>query len=259
MRFLKFGLVVGCVLTACAANAAYQFKVIFNNGAERELDQLVIQDDKLVLTEENISVPFSQIKSVNFTFDNDLTQEECNVFLTTGAYEEMIVRIDELLSQVKDGLSLPGNIDFYLQNKMRACFWAGKYDEMQAVAEILKSSAGSYSSIAEAYTVLVGLEQGQSVDELSEAYSKLNVPGAMNEYIQGRFAIEAKKYEDALQYFANVLVFYSRDPEWAPASTFFEAKVYKKIGYLEAASSIATELEIAYPDSYWGVRASELR
>ena len=82
---------------------------------------------------------------------------------------------------------------------------------------------------------------------------------ALAEFVRGRVAFADKKYPEALQHFSNVIVFYSRDPEWMPAATFYEGLVYKKTGYLTAASNISEELELAYPDTVWSRRATELK
>ena len=81
----------------------------------------------------------------------------------------------------------------------------------------------------------------------------------MAEFVRGRIAIAEKKYPEALQHFSNVIVFHSRDPEWMPAATFYEGVVYKKTGYLTAASNIVEELKLAYPDTVWSRRAAELK
>ena len=263
MRFLRTGMVGVCMLGALCANAANQVELIFSDGSTRTTDRFTIQSGQVVYGAESLSRPFSQIKSANFIFENDLSVDEFNVSIRLGTYDELISRIDSLLAPVKEGLTLPGNIDLYVQYRMRACFWAGKYDEARAEAKVLQSKNSTYAPLAEAYQILMQLEEGKSVPELAVAYeqnkSLKNIPKAMNEYILGCLAMGDKDYEVALQYFANVLVFYSRDPEWFPAATFNEGLIYKKTGYTESASSVADELRIAYADSHWGVRANELK
>lgn len=263
MRFLKWVL-VGCFAAATlVAQADYELTLTFVNGAQRTVDELVVQAGKVILAKENLQVPFAQIKTADFSFEEPLTTGECEVFLRRGAYDEMANRVDAFLEPVKHGLSLSGNLDVYIQYQMRACFWAGKYDEAQELARILQTKKSSYAPLAGLYEVLMMLEQDKPVAEVSAAFEKISNPqeisGAMSEYIRGRLAMEARNYEEALQHFSNVLVYHSRDPEWLPAATFYEARVYKKTGYLESASNVAEELKIAYPDSYWGGRADELK
>ena len=107
------------------------------------------------------------------------------------------------------------------------------------------------------------LIEGNQPAEAARAFAALENPDArspaMAEFIRGRMALAEKKYPEALQHFSNVVVFHSRDPEWMPAATFYEGVVYKKTGYLAAASNIVEELKLAYPDTVWSRRATELK
>lgn len=262
MKFVKT-ILIGCVTAVTlVAQAEYEVTITFANGSQRTVGELVVQNGKVVLAKENLQVPFNQLKELNFTFEEPLTAEECEIFIKRGAYDEMLARVDAFLEPVKNGLSLPGNLDLYIQYKMRASFWLEKYDEAQASAQMLQSKNSSYASLAGLYEVLMLLEQERSVDETKAAFDKISNPqdisGVMTEYICGRLALAAYEYDEALQYFSNVLVYHSRDPEWVPAATFYEGKLYKRTGLLESASNIAEELEVAYPDSYWSGRADEL-
>lgn len=110
--------------------------------------------------------------------------------------------------------------------------------------------------------VLTLIDEGQTAKAAS-AFAGLNIPDAtspaMAEFVRGRLALAGKKYPQALQHFSNVIVFHSRDPEWMPAATFYEGVVYKRTGYLTAASNIVEELEMAYPNTVWSARAAELK
>ncbi len=110
--------------------------------------------------------------------------------------------------------------------------------------------------------VLALIDQNKTA-EAARAFAAVKNPDArspaMAEFVRGRIAFAEKKYPEALQHFSNVIVFHSRDPEWMPAATFYEGKVYRKTGYLVAALNIAEELELAYPDTVWSQRATELK
>lgn len=262
MRFFRtfFVTVFGSVLIA---QAAYEVEITFQNGARRTVDNLVVQAGKVVLAKENLSVPFDQIKSANFTFEEPLTEEACNGFLKRGDYQALVTRLNEFLAPVNQGLALPGNLDMYVQYKMRACFWTKQYSEALASADILEKNNSGYAPLAGLYRVLIMMEQGKSDDAVAQAFSDIRNPekisGAITEYIGGRLAMDKRQYESALQHFSNVLVFYDRDPEWVPAATFQEGLVYKKTGYLESAANIVKEFKIAYPEGYWSIRADELK
>ena len=262
MRFLKI-ILIGCfTAVTLVAQAEYEVSITFTNGSQRTVGELVVQGGKVILAKDNLQVPFDQIKAADFTFEEPLPAEECEVFLRRGAYDEMVDRVGSFLEPVKQGLGISGNLDVYIQYQMRACFWANKYDEAQALALILQSKQSVYAPLAGLYEVLMLLEQEKPVATVSAAFDKISNPqdisAAMTEYIRGRLAIEARNHDEALQHFSNVLVYHSRDPEWGPAATLYEGKVYKRTGFLETASNIAEELEIAYPDSYWSGRSDEL-
>lgn len=263
MRFLKTGLTGVLFLAAFCTQAAYQVEITFANGAKRVTEELVVQSGKVILAEENLSVSFEKIQSVNFLFELPLRPDECDGFLKRGMYAELVARLNRFLKPVQQGLILPGNIDLYVQYKMRACFFAGKFDDARAMVQVLESKKSSYAPLAGLYNVLIMLDQGLPSETVRAAFEEIQNPdeisGAIAEYIRGRLAMSIRQYESALQHFSNVLVFYSRDPEWVPAATFQEGLVYKKTGYLESAENVAKELEIAYPDSYWGGRANELK
>jgi len=112
-------------------------------------------------------------------------------------------------------------------------------------------------------TAVLKLIDGNQTAEAARAFSAVKNPDArspaMAEFVRGRLALAEKEYPQALQHFSNVVVFHSRDPEWMPAATFYEGVVYKKTGYLKAASNIVAELELAYPGTEWSRRAAELK
>ncbi|QHI70761.1 hypothetical protein [Tichowtungia aerotolerans] len=262
MRVFKTFLIValGC---AFAAQAEYEVEITFKNGALRTVDDLVVQAGKVVLAKENLSVAFDQIQIANFTFEEPLTAEECDGFFARGDYKALVDRLNSFLAPVRQGLALPGNIDLYVQYKMRACFWTEQYDETLTAANILQKKNSQYAPLAGLYKVLVMLEQKKTPEDVARALSAISKPeeisSSISEYIQGRLAMEKRDYETALQHFSNVLVYNSRDAEWVPAATYYEAAVYKRTGYLESMAHIAKEFEIAYPEGYWSVRAEELK
>lgn len=262
MKFVKRILIGSGILAALCAYAEYEVTYTFVNGAQRTTDELVIQRGRVILAKENLQIPFEQVKSAVFVFEQPLSLDECEAYLKSGSYDEMVTRIDAFLAPVEQGLALPGNLDEYLQYKLRACFWTQNYSEALAIAQMLMAKGSDYASLARLYEVLILLEQGTPVEEVRVAFSKMNNPqdisGAMAGYIRGRLSLEEREREVALQHFSHVLVNYRHDPEWVPAATFFEGVVYKKTGFLEQAGYVAEELKIAYPDSYWSGRADEL-
>ncbi len=112
----------------------------------------------------------------------------------------------------------------------------------------------------EAVLALIDKNQPAEASRIFSALKNPDVPSpAMAEFVRGRIALAEKKYPVALQHFSNVIVFHSRDPEWMPAATFYEGVVYKRTGYLTAASNIIEELKLAYPGTVWSRRAVELK
>jgi tetratricopeptide (TPR) repeat protein len=263
MRFVKLTAITSFLLAVLGAQAGYRVEITFNNGAKRTVDDLVVESDKVILAAENLQVPFDQIQSADFSFDEPLSFDECDVFLKRCAYKDMVTRLDALLNPVRQGFGLRGNLDGYLQYKMRACFWAKQYAEAAATADILQKKNSAYAPLAGLYQVLILLEQNKPADNVSQAFSQISDPEQISapiaHFIRGRLAMETRSYDEALQHFSEVVVYHSRDPEWAPAAAFYEGAVYKRTGYLESASAIADELKIAYPDADWGRRADELK
>lgn len=262
MRFVRYT-VIGFVLFAAAvASAQYTVNLTFANGATRTLKELVVRDGKVILAEENLQVPFEQIQTADFTFEEPLASDEITTLMKGAFYEQIIDRIDALLAPVQDGLALRGNLDEYIQYKMRACFWTEKYREAARLAQLLQQKDSSYASPARLYELLIRLEQKEPVDEVRAAFERIDSPeeisAAMTEYIQGRLAYTVREHEKALQHFSRVLVYYRRDPEWVPAATYSEASIYERDGNYEAVADIKKELKLAYSEGYWGRRADEL-
>jgi tetratricopeptide (TPR) repeat protein len=267
MKFFKMILFGLFAAAALAVSAEYEVKLTFVNGVVRTLSDLTVQGGKVILAGENLQVPFDQIKEAEFTFKAEkgqdlLTAEQCEVFLKRAAYKEMADQIDALLEPVKQGLALPGNLDVYIQYKMRASFWTGQYDEALRLVQLLRSKQSAYAPLAGLYEVLAMVEEGRAIGDVRAMFEETENPeavsGAMTEYIRGRLALEDTNYDQALQHFARVLVYYRRDLEWVPAATFQEGSIYKWGGEYDALSEIRKELKLAYPDSYWGERAAEL-
>jgi len=131
-----------------------------------------------------------------------------------------------------------------------------------ATAWLCAFFAQAQNAAPELTRVLTLIDQNKPA-EAARAFAALKTPDApspaMAEFVRGRLAITKKKYPEALQHFSNVVVFHSRNPKWMPAATFYEGVVYKKTGYLTAASNIVEELKLAYPDTEWSRRAGELK
>ena len=179
-----------------------------------------------------------------------------------GAYKELDERLTPALDSVKQGIGLPGNLDAYQRYQLLASFWIRKFDVAQSVIHSLKQTNSQYAPLAELYSVLIQIEQGQ-IDAADAAFKKMDHPerisAACSEFIRGRLAMSEREYTQALIDFSKILVNYNHDPEWGPAATFYEGLVYKRTGYLESASNVASELTLAYPGAYWGTRAGELK
>ncbi len=131
------------------------------------------------------------------------------------------------------------------------------------VAVLLLFATGLAQAQSPELAAVLKLIDGNQVAEASRAFAALKNPDALSpamaEFVRGRLSLAEKKYPAALQHFSNVIVFHSRDLEWMPAATFYEGIVYKRTGYLAAASNIVAELEMAYPGSEWSRRAAELK
>jgi tetratricopeptide (TPR) repeat protein len=261
MKTLKKGLSGIFILTAFYAQAAYQVEFTFNNGTVRTVKDPKAQGGQVILTPENTAVPFSQIRSAVFLLEG-ITSEDCQNLLECGAYDELAARLNDALASVEQGLEIPGNIDLYIQYKLRACFWIRQLDEAERCIGILRAKNSPLLPLAELYNVLILIERNRA-DEAAGMFKNRRNPddgsASMSEYIRGRLAMNKREYEAALQHFANILIRYRHDPEWMPAATFAEGDIYKKTGYLEAAANVAGELMITYPDTYWGRRAAELK
>jgi len=262
MRFLRYTVIGLFAFAAAVASAQYTVTLTFANGATRTVDTLLVQGGKVILAQENLQVPFEQIQSADFTFEEPLPADELMTLMKGSFYEEMISRIDTLLAPIKDGLALRGNLDEYIQYKMRACFWTEKYREAARLAQLLQQKDSSYAPLAELYGLLIMLERKTPVDEVRAAFDAIERPedisAPMTEFIRGRLDFKIRENEKALKQFARVLVYYRRDPEWVPAATFFEASVYERTGNYEAVGDIKKELKLAYSDGFWGRRADEL-
>jgi len=262
MKFFKmmlFGLFAAAALTAVAD---YEVTYTFINGAKRTASDFVVQGGQVILAKENLQVPFEQIEKADFTFEEPLPVEQCEILLKQASYDELAEQLDVFLDPVKPALALPGNLDIYIQYKMRVCFWTEQYEEARGLARILQAKESSYAPLAALYEIMIMLEEFQPADQIRTALGEIENPeeasGAMVEYIEGRLALEDTNYDQALQHFSRVLVYYRRDPEWVPAATFQEGLIYRSGGEYDAMSEVRKELKLAYPNRYWGERAEEL-
>jgi hypothetical protein len=253
--------VLSLFLAVATVAGAAKIEVTFTNGAARTLSGLVVRDGTLVLAGENLSVPLSGVKTAVFSFD-DLSPEACDKFLNASDYETAVRVLSGALGPVKDGWIFPGNIDTYLGCEVRACFWTGRFGELRSVAAVLQAKKSSFVPLTGLYQVLSLIEEGQAKEAVGlfqqiKDPEKISVP--MTEYIKARLAVSEQDYNKALQHLASIVVFHSRDPEWMPAATFLEGMIYKRTGHADAAVNLVEELKRAYPETYWGVRAEELK
>ncbi len=249
-----------CLVAAVGASAEYKVELTLTNGTKRVISPLVIQGDAVVIAAENVNIPLMQFKTAVFLCDPMLSETECNRLFRRGSYEELVSQLDAFLEPMKIGLGLKGNLDVYVQYRMRALFWLAKYDAAMADAQILLLKMSDFGSVAKAYEVLIQLEQGASSEVVTAGCTQLGAEySSVKEYARARLAMKTDKNDQALQHFSNILVFNERDPEWVSAATFYEGLIYKKTGFLEVAKNVVKELEIAYPDGYWSRRVDELK
>jgi len=233
----------------------------FQNGAVRTLKSLTVQGGELLLPDDQISVAVSTIANFDMAFDS-LSLKQCETLYHAGEYEKLAELLNATLASLKPFESFPGNLDPFIRWQLRANFWAKKYEIMRNRVDLLKARKSPFASEASLYAVLALIEE-KKMAEAGAAFEAIQKPEAispvMTEVILGRLAMGEKKYPEALQHFANVVVYHSRDAEWLPYATFYEGAIYKRTGYLMAALNIAEELELAYPDSEWSRRAAELK
>lgn len=257
----KFLVALPTCMLALAVSAAVKVEVTFSNGAARQLTDPVFRNGTVVLTAENIAVPFSGVQKAVFSFDA-LSKESCDELLRSGDYQGALTALALVLDPVREAAVLPGNIDDFIFAEMRAAFWTGKYDLMRRDFDVLQAKKSGYAPLAGLYRILAFSAEGNS-SAAAEAFrvtadpEKISAP--MSRYIQARLSCDAEDYKQALQQIAQVIVYYGRDPEWLPAATFLEGLVYQKTGKAEAMENVAEELKRAYPSTYWGLRAGELK
>ncbi len=246
------------LLTAAAAG---EVVVTFNNDAVRTLDRAEVQDGRLMLPADNLSVPITQVRSARFVFTN-FSENAVTDLLARGAFREIADRTDRMLESIGDGVLLPGNIDRWLLPRLQALLLTGQLDEAAATADLLEQKNSPAAATVPLYRVLIRIERDE-IEAAAAAFDALDSPDAlsvpMSELIRGRLAVEAREYETALRHFSNVLVDSGRDPVWAPAAELAEGRVYKRTGYLEAAAHVADTLSVAYPGAWWSRQAGELR
>lgn len=249
------------VLGFAAAADAAKVDVKFVNGAVRSLPETVIRNGALVLSQENLAIPLADVQNADFSFA-ELPQSGCEDLFDSGDYETAYRKLTEILDPLKDGWMLPGNIDFYLEYKARVCFWTGRDEEMRRIADVLQAKGNPFAALVPFYEVLSLIKEGR-VENAAVLFGQIKDPekisAPMSEYIKARLAMIGQDYKKALQHLAAIIVFHSRDTEWMPAATFSEGEVYIKTEHADAAANIAEELKRAYPGTYWGLRAEELK
>ena len=254
-------LIITALLATPIVQAANTATLRFQNGAVRTLSDLTVQDGKIALPDDQISVAVSTIANIDVEFET-LSVEQCESRFAAAEFNELAAQMDAALAPLKPFEAIPGNLDAFFHWQMRARFWAGQYDSVLRRAELLKTQESPFAAEAALYAVLAMIEEGQMADAATAFATLKNLEAAlptMTQFIRGRLAMAEKKYPEALQFFSNGVVFHSRDSEWMPASTFYEGMVYKRTGYLVAALNIAEELELAWPDTVWSRRAMELK
>ncbi len=252
------GIAVFSALLVCAEDVA---TIRFQDGMVKKLNSFTIQDGKIVLPNDQISVAVSTIANFNMAFDA-ISIKQCNALYNTGEFEKLAKLLDAALTPLKPFESVPGNLDSFIHWQLRANFWTKKYNNVRRRADLLKTRKSPFATEAALYAVLSLIEEKKTA-EATTTFAAIQKPEAvspaMTEVIRGRLAMVEKKYPEALQHFANGVVHHSRDAEWLPTATFYEGVIYKRTGYLEAAMNIAEELELAYPDTVWSRRAAELK
>ena len=252
---------VALTLSALPGRAAFQATIAFANGAIRELDRIDVQQGALLLPADEIRVPISTIQSVDVSFDN-LSPARCERLLNEARFEELRTVLEPELAPLEPVAGAPGNLGGFVRWLMKAAYWTGKTDLARRQIALLKESGSPFASEAELYDVMILIDEGRSGDaaiKLAETGAPESVSPAMTEVIRARLMMEQKNWPQALQHVANVAAFYSRDPEWMPAAAFYEGSIYKRTGYLQAASNIVAELEMTYPEGWWSRRAAELK
>ncbi len=261
MKRLKNYMIVVVLLSAPFLNAEPVAKIMFQNGAIRELSDLTVNAGTIFLPKDQIAVSISTVQRMDFSFSM-LSNEMCEELLGKADFEGLYTTLDSALASLHPFLAISSNLDPFLFLQLKAQFWTEKYDETLRQVEMLHQRRSPFYQKAQMYQVLALIEQKKEAEARKQFEAIVNAGSlspVMTEMIRGRFAMIDERYSEALQHFSNIIVEYDRDREWVPSATWFEGLVYKKTGYLVSALNISEELILAYPRTIWSQRAVELK
>lgn len=244
-------LFVGLVATA---HAEYAAKVTVNTGNSFVVKQLDIRGDRLFSESGQASTSISVITAVEFRF-NEISLRMCETLFRSGDRKGLEDLLQQYVGPVLPYSYLPTNLGGYMEWLARVQVWNGNRPGAEKTIGLMrKMNDARVVDVANLYFTLLLLEQGK-VEQAKLVFGAVADPAAislpMAEYLNGRFAVERGDYREAMQHISRILAFHSRDPEWMPPATVLEARVYKETGQPEKASSVASELMLAYPGTQW--------
>jgi len=251
---MKNFFIIGMIsLATGSVGVATEIQVTFTNGAVRTLPEIRIDNGYIQMAEGRFEL--SKISSVQFNTD-PLSAENCRILFQAGRYGEIVSGLADVRTSLQAAVGLPGNSSILLEWLLKASFWQGDYAAVNEMSRVLKSSSASL------YTTLGLIVQGRLEDAeiiLKAIANRTDVSPVMLEYARARLAFSREQYKEALQYVAQADLLHRRDAEWEPATLFLAGLIYVKTGRTEAASYVAEELTLGWPDSIWSRRAAELK
>ena len=157
------------------------------------------------------------------------------------------------------------NLDPLLRCLAKAWYWAGKEDRALATCDAILSRTTSSPLHTEATAIrILSLVRQNRLDEASEAADGLVMP-ALDEpeaspciYALASLQLARKKYPEAQELLARLIVFRSRDPEWMPPALLLSAEGYARTGKADVARQVVDEIRLNYPKTPWADQATSL-
>ena len=270
VNWLMIGWLAAVLTTAGAGEVQpIKAKVVLTDGQELNVELLGREGNGLVNLREvgkehEVGLPAKDFKSIEFVVD----LEEAKVYdlYNQGDFRTAAEKLKQMLEPMFGYLNLPHNLAEPLSLYLKCLYWDRQYKELAKVSYLMEVIRDpQIQKEAQLFRILgwQALHDMRNAErelgKVGEITRKDKEGGAMYFFALSQMYLTQKEWLKAQEAAATVVAFYPRDFEWIGPALCASAEAYGRAGHYKVAKQIIDEVNLAFPNSYWGQTAKELQ
>ena len=261
MKNIIFYKIILIFLLNLSSYSAYESSIYLSSGSKLFSKNITILDNKLIYDKNKSPISLDYIERVEFKFKN-FNDDICSSLFKRNK----LVALESLLEELKihsKFSKIDSNLPIYFIWLLKSQIWNNNYSEALESIKYLKNTNSKSNYLkAELYLIYILLEKNEIVSA-NNKFNKIKFSDnesiePMYNYLKARICFNKQQYSLALSYLANIVAYYSFNPEWMAPTLLLEAQIYYLNNKREKAFNIVQEIKWIYPNSNWSEKADSL-